>query len=93
MLEDSAQLAYEPIWITDSNNYLQSFADWNSGGIGNKVHLRSAFVPFEFAEEGSATQQYVDIVTEQRRRHQPAGPAGDLGVPAVGHRPPRSAPS
>jgi hypothetical protein len=64
MLDDSAQLDYEPIWVTDSNNYLQSFADWNSGGNGDKVHIRSAFVPFEYAEDGSATQQYVDIVTE-----------------------------
>ena len=64
MIDDSAQLDYEPIWITDSNNYLQSFADWNTGGLGDKVHLRTAFVPFEQAEEGSATQKYIDIVTD-----------------------------
>jgi Periplasmic binding protein len=62
LLDDAAQLDYHPIWLTDSNNYLKSFADWNASGNGDKVYLRSAFVPFEQAEKGSATQQYMDIV-------------------------------
>jgi ABC-type branched-subunit amino acid transport system substrate-binding protein len=62
LLDDAAQLDYHPIWLTDSNNYLQSFADWNTSGNGDQVYLRSAFVPFEAAEPDSATQQYVDIV-------------------------------
>ena len=61
-LDDAAQLNYHPIWLTDSNNYLQSFAQWNKSGNGNKVYIRSAFVPFEGAKAGSATQQYEDIV-------------------------------
>ena len=31
-------------------------------------------------------QQYIDIVEQVRRRHQPARRAGRLGLPAVGHR-------
>ena len=30
LLDDAAQIGYEPVWLTDSNNYLQSFADWNA---------------------------------------------------------------
>jgi ABC-type branched-subunit amino acid transport system substrate-binding protein len=62
LLDDAAQLDYHPIWVTDSNNYLQSFADWNADGNGDNVYLRSAFVPFEAAKDGSATKQYMDIV-------------------------------
>src|SRR5262245_37715906 len=57
LLDAADQLDYHPIWLTDSNNYLQSFADWNTAGNGDKVYLRSGFVPFEAAEEGSATKQ------------------------------------
>ncbi len=62
LLDDAAQLGYHPIWLTDSNNYLQSFADWNADGNGDKVYVRSAFVPFEEVKSGSATRQYMDIV-------------------------------
>jgi ABC-type branched-subunit amino acid transport system substrate-binding protein len=64
LLDDAAQLGYDPIWVTSSNNYLESFADWNTGGNGDNVHVVMNFVPFEAAEEGSATQQYMDLVTE-----------------------------
>ena len=62
LLDDADQLGYHPVWLTDSNNYLQSFADWNADGNGDKVYVRSAFVPFEEAKPGSAVQQYMDIV-------------------------------
>jgi ABC-type branched-subunit amino acid transport system substrate-binding protein len=62
MLDASAQGDYSPIWLTDSNNYLQSFADWNTSGNGDNVHLRTAFWPFEQAEHSPATQQYMEIV-------------------------------
>ncbi|HEX2563452.1 MAG TPA: ABC transporter substrate-binding protein [Acidimicrobiales bacterium] len=62
LLDDADQIGYDPIWIVDANAYLKSFADWNATGHGDRVYLRSNFVPFEAAEEGSATQQYVDIV-------------------------------
>jgi ABC-type branched-subunit amino acid transport system substrate-binding protein len=62
LLDDAAQIGYEPVWLTDSNNYLQSFADWNATGNGDNVYLRTAFTPFEQAEDSPATQQYLDIV-------------------------------
>jgi ABC-type branched-subunit amino acid transport system substrate-binding protein len=64
LLDDAAQVGYDPIWITDSNAYLQSFADWNSTGNGDRVYIRTAFTPFEQADSNPATQQYLDIVTE-----------------------------
>ena len=62
MLDDAAQIGYSPIWLVDLNAYLQSFADWNSTGNGDNVYLRSAFYPFEQADDVPALQQYVDIV-------------------------------
>jgi hypothetical protein len=64
MLDDAAQIDYRPIWLADSNAYLQSFADWNATGNGDNVYIRSAFFPFEQAEDNPATQQYLDIVQE-----------------------------
>jgi ABC-type branched-subunit amino acid transport system substrate-binding protein len=62
MLDDAAQIDYQPIWLVDVNAYLQSFADWNSTGNGDNVYLRTSFTPFEQAEDNPATQQYMDIV-------------------------------
>jgi Periplasmic binding protein len=62
MLDAAAQEGYEPIWVTDPNSYLRSFAQWNSSGNGDNVYLRTAFTPFEQAEDNPATQQYIDIV-------------------------------
>jgi hypothetical protein len=64
LLDDAAQVGFDPIWLTDSNAYLQSFADWNATGNGDRVYLRTAFTPFEQADSNPATQQYLDIVTE-----------------------------
>jgi Periplasmic binding protein len=64
MLDDAAQLDYNPIWLVDANAYLQSFADWNATGNGDNVYLRSAFFPFEQADDHAATQQYLDIVED-----------------------------
>ena len=63
LLDDAAQIDYSPVWLVDLNAYLQSFADWNATGNGDKVHLRSSFYPFEQAEDVPALQQYQDIVT------------------------------
>ena len=62
LLDDAAQIGYEPIWLVDANAYLQSFADWNATGNGDKVYLRTVFTPFEQADENPATQQYLDIL-------------------------------
>jgi hypothetical protein len=64
LLDAAAQLGYDPIWLTDSNAYLQSFADWNATGNGDRVYVRTAFTPFEQADSNPATQQYLDIVTD-----------------------------
>jgi hypothetical protein len=64
LLDAAAQVGYDPIWLTDSNAYLQSFADWNTTGNGDRVYVRTAFTPFEQADSNPATQQYLDIVTE-----------------------------
>jgi hypothetical protein len=62
LLDDAAQIGYEPIWLAESNSYLQSFADWNTTGNGDNVYIRTAFTPFEQADSNPATQQYLDIV-------------------------------
>jgi Periplasmic binding protein len=64
LLDAAGVVGYDPIWLTDSNAYLQSFADWNATGNGDRVYLRTAFTPFEQADSNPATQQYLDIVTE-----------------------------
>jgi hypothetical protein len=62
MLDAAGQEGYDPIWLTDPNSYLASFAEWNTDGNGDNVHLRTAFTPFEQADDNPATQQYMDIV-------------------------------
>jgi ABC-type branched-subunit amino acid transport system substrate-binding protein len=64
LLDDAAQIGYEPIWLVDSNAYLASFAEWNATGNGDNVYLRTAFTPFEQAESNPATQQYIDLVED-----------------------------
>jgi ABC-type branched-subunit amino acid transport system substrate-binding protein len=64
LLDAAAQEGYEPIWVTDPNSYLQSFAEWNASGNGDRVYLRTAFTPFEQADDNPATQQYMDIVED-----------------------------
>ncbi|MGH2474720.1 MAG: ABC transporter substrate-binding protein, partial [Candidatus Limnocylindrales bacterium] len=59
LLDDAAQVGFDPIWLTDSNAYLQSFADWNATGNGDRVYIRTAFTPFEQADSNPATQQYL----------------------------------
>jgi hypothetical protein len=62
LLDAAAQLDYRPIWITDANNYIASFAEWNTAGNGDNVYVRTGFTPFEQADSNPATEQYVEIV-------------------------------
>jgi ABC-type branched-subunit amino acid transport system substrate-binding protein len=62
LLDDAAQVGYSPIWLVDLNAYLRSFAEWNATGYGDNVYLRTAFYPFEQADDVPALQQYLDIV-------------------------------
>jgi ABC-type branched-subunit amino acid transport system substrate-binding protein len=62
LLEAADQLGYHPIWLFDANDYLASFAKWNTGGLGDNVYARSAFVPLEQADKVPVVKQYLDIV-------------------------------
>jgi hypothetical protein len=62
MLNAAGQEGYEPLWLTDANSYLASFAEWNTAGNGDNLYVRTAFTPFEQADDNPATQQYIDIV-------------------------------
>ena len=62
LLDAAAQEDYNPLWLTDPNSYLASFAEWNASGNGDNVYVATAFTPFEQAEDNPATQQYIDIV-------------------------------
>lgn len=64
LLDDAAQIGYEPIWLVDSNAYLASFAEWNATGNGDNVYLRTVFTPFEQADSNPATQQYIDLIED-----------------------------
>jgi hypothetical protein len=64
LLDAAAQENFEPVWVTDSNSYLASFAQWNASGNGDNVYMRTAFIPFEEADESPATQQYQQIVED-----------------------------
>ena len=77
LLDDAAQVGYEPIWLGESNAYLQSFADWNASGNGDRVYIRTSFTPFEQAGSNPGIQQYLDIVTEH------GGETSQLGAQAT----------
>ena len=86
MLDDAAQIDYSADLDRRPNTYLQSFADWNTTGNGDNVYLRSAFYPFEQADDEPGHPAVHRHRRGQRRRHQPARRAVDVGLPAVGHR-------
>jgi ABC-type branched-subunit amino acid transport system substrate-binding protein len=62
ILNAAAQLDYKPIWLSDTNIYVEAFAKWNTSGAGNQVYVRDAFTPLEEASHNKATQQYIEIV-------------------------------
>ena len=64
LLDAAAQENFEPIWVTDPNSYLRSFAEWNASGNGDNVYMRTAFIPFEQADDNPVVQQYIDIVQD-----------------------------
>ena len=83
-LEAAAQLDYDPIWMVTGNFYDNGFRDWNTSGFGDNVYMGYTFTPFEEVAYSPATQQYMDMLAEERRRHQPARDAGGLELPDVG---------
>jgi ABC-type branched-subunit amino acid transport system substrate-binding protein len=64
LIEAADQLDYHPIWLYDANNYLDSFAKWNTSGLADKAYFRSAFIPLEQADSAPAVKQYTDIVSK-----------------------------
>ena len=64
-LNASQQVGFEPVWLTDANQYVASFAEWNgqNDGAADQVYVRMTGVPFELADEVPAVRQYVDLVT------------------------------
>ena len=62
LLDAAAQEGYEPIWMVETNSYEHGFAEWNTSGNGDNVYIRTAYTPFEQAEDNPATQDYLDIV-------------------------------
>jgi ABC-type branched-subunit amino acid transport system substrate-binding protein len=65
-LNAAKQVNYSPIWVTDPNQYIASFAKWNgqNGGAADKVYVRQTNVPFELADQVPAVRQYMDLVTK-----------------------------
>jgi ABC-type branched-subunit amino acid transport system substrate-binding protein len=63
-LNASHQEGFEPIWVTDPNQYTAAFAKWNgqNSGAGNNVYVRQTNVPFELAGQVPAVKQYINLV-------------------------------
>ncbi|MCU1378028.1 MAG: hypothetical protein JWN29_1011 [Acidimicrobiales bacterium] len=64
-LAASNQVGFAPkAWLSDANQYDNSFATWNSqnGGLADNVYVRMAIVPFELAGQVPAVKQYKDLV-------------------------------
>jgi ABC-type branched-subunit amino acid transport system substrate-binding protein len=61
-LEAAAQVGYDPIYVTDANNYDETLAAWNTNGYGDGVYVRQTFLPLFEADQAPAIQQYIDAV-------------------------------
>lgn len=77
ILEAAEQLEFRPWWLAEANIYADNFAKWNTGGLADKVIVRSQDVPFELAEFDPATQAYLDLLEEY------GGDRSSLGLHAV----------
>ncbi|HEY6426520.1 MAG TPA: ABC transporter substrate-binding protein [Acidimicrobiales bacterium] len=62
VLEADNQIGYDPIWLMDAAMYTQSFAQWNTAGLGNNVYVHIAYEPLEAAKVVPAVSQYLSIV-------------------------------
>ena len=88
LLDDAAQIDYHPIWMAESNSYLQSFADWNATGNGDNVYVRTAFTPFELSLARSQAMQRSEVLRlagglERYSRHPLAAAVVVSGIVAV----------
>lgn len=63
LLDAAALAGYRPYVMSETNLYSRQFANANGSGNADNVHIRMAFVPFDQADPGSATDTYVKLVT------------------------------
>jgi hypothetical protein len=61
-LQAENQIGYNPIWLMDAAEYTESFAKWNTSGLGNNVYVRIGYEPLEAAKVVPAVAQYLSIV-------------------------------
>ena len=61
-LQAENQIGYNPIWLMDAAEYTESFAKWNTAGLGNNVYVRIGYEPLEAAKVVPAVAQYLSIV-------------------------------
>jgi ABC-type branched-subunit amino acid transport system substrate-binding protein len=80
-LTASKQVGFNPIWVTDPNQYTAAFAQWNGqhGGAADKVYVRQTNVPFELANQVPAVKQYMDLV---QKSHGTIGLLGEQSASA-----------
>jgi ABC-type branched-subunit amino acid transport system substrate-binding protein len=64
LLEAANQLDYHPDWLQEGNFYDAPFAAWNTNGWADQVYVRYNNVPFEYASESAAMQDYMSIVQD-----------------------------
>jgi ABC-type branched-subunit amino acid transport system substrate-binding protein len=62
VLDAAAQLDFKPIWLVDTNFYVEQFSQWNTSGNGDNVYIRMAFAPLEQAATNPAVKSYLDAV-------------------------------
>jgi len=58
LLDAANLLDFEPIWFTEPSSYDASFADWNVGGLGDRVYFGQMLGLFEEAEQNQAIADY-----------------------------------
>jgi hypothetical protein len=79
VLEAMERVGYRPqIILQGANFYDQNFAD-TAGDIAQNVHVRTAFTPFELADENQATADYLEMID----RFNPGGKTALLGMQAM----------
>ena len=76
-LEAANQLDYHPDFLQEGNFYEDAFAKWNTNGWADNVYIRYANVPFEYASDAPAMQDYMTIVRDS------GGDTSGLGVNAA----------
>ncbi|OHV36248.1 hypothetical protein BCD49_19780 [Pseudofrankia sp. EUN1h] len=76
-LQAANQVGFHPLWITETNNYVKGFADFNSNGLADNVFVRTAYIPMEQADQFPAVKKYIDVVRAD------GGDVSQLGMQAT----------